>query len=83
MKNTELSAEFCPSLADPVGGSQSCRDWGAGGQFKVCEIACKPGLRFSQQVPPFFTCGAEGFWRPTVDPALPMLYPACSREFHF
>lgn len=69
-------------LADPVGGSQSCRDWGAGGQFKVCEIACKPGLRFSQQVPPFYTCGAEGFWRPTPDPSLQMLYPACSREYY-
>ncbi|XP_022825719.1 sushi, von Willebrand factor type A, EGF and pentraxin domain-containing protein 1 isoform X1 [Spodoptera litura] len=71
-------AEFCPPLPDPLGGYQSCRDWGAGGQFKVCEIACRDGLRFSQPVPPFYTCGAEGFWRPTADPTLPLVYPACS-----
>lgn len=63
---------------DPIGGSQTCKDWGAGGQFKVCEIACNPGLRFSQDVPKFYTCGAEGFWRPTQNPSLPMIYPACS-----
>lgn len=76
-KVTVLS-EFCPPLSDPLGGYQSCRDWGAGGQFKVCEIACRDGLRFSQPVPPFYTCGAEGFWRPTNDPTLPLVYPACS-----
>lgn len=71
-------AEFCPELPDPIGGQQSCKDWGAGGQFKVCEIACNPGLRFSQEIPKFYTCGAEGFWRPTSSPTLPMVYPACS-----
>ncbi|KAK9881868.1 hypothetical protein WA026_018067 [Henosepilachna vigintioctopunctata] len=71
-------SEFCPELPDPVGGIQTCKDWGAGGQFKVCEIACNAGLRFSQDIPKFYTCGAEGFWRPTIDPKLPMSYPACS-----
>nr|CAD7258136.1 unnamed protein product [Timema shepardi] len=75
-------AEFCPELADPIGGTQMCKDWGAGGQFKVCEIACNPGLKFSQPVPKFYTCGAEGFWRPTLSPALPMVYPACSGNQH-
>lgn len=73
-------AEFCPELPDPIGGTQTCKDWGAGGQFKVCEISCNPGLRFSQDVPKFYTCGAEGFWRPTKNPLLPMVYPACSRK---
>lgn len=77
----QLSAEFCPELPDPVGGIQSCKDWGAGGQFKVCEIGCNSGLRFSQEIPLFYTCGAEGFWRPTSNPHLPLVYPACSREF--
>lgn len=71
-------AEFCPTLADPIGGKQQCKDWGSGGQFKVCEISCNPGLRFSQEVPKFYTCGAEGFWRPSIDPAYPTIYPACS-----
>ncbi|XP_055681349.1 sushi, von Willebrand factor type A, EGF and pentraxin domain-containing protein 1 isoform X2 [Lutzomyia longipalpis] len=73
-----LLPEFCPPLADPLGGTQVCKDWGAGGQFKVCEIACHPGLRFSEPIPEFYTCGAEGFWRPTNDPSKPLVYPSCS-----
>uniref|UniRef100_A0A182Y3Y1 Notch n=1 Tax=Anopheles stephensi TaxID=30069 RepID=A0A182Y3Y1_ANOST len=73
-----IVAEFCPALADPLGGSQSCKDWGAGGQFKVCEIACNPGMKFSQIVPRFYTCGSEGFWRPTAHPNVPLVYPSCS-----
>jgi hypothetical protein len=76
-----LSAEFCPELSDPIGGTQMCKDWGSGGQFKVCEIACNAGLRFSQQVPKFYTCGAEGFWRPTSSPNLPLVYPACTGKY--
>lgn len=30
------------------------------------------------QVPDFYTCGAEGFWRPTPDPTFPLVYPACA-----
>ncbi|KAH1029275.1 hypothetical protein HUJ05_002540 [Dendroctonus ponderosae] len=71
-------SEFCPELPDPVGGYQTCKDWGAGGQFKVCEIGCNAGLKFSQEIPKFYTCGAEGFWRPNSDSALPVVYPACS-----
>lgn len=76
-----LLQEFCPPLADPLGGTQTCKDWGAGGQFKVCEIACNPGLKFSESVPEFYTCGAEGFWRPTSDPLKPLVYPSCSRKY--
>lgn len=75
-------SEFCQPLADPIGGSQSCKDWGAGGQFKVCEISCNPGLRFSEPIPEFYTCGAEGFWRPTTNPSQPLVYPSCSSK-HF
>ncbi|XP_073992974.1 sushi, von Willebrand factor type A, EGF and pentraxin domain-containing protein uif isoform X1 [Rhodnius prolixus] len=73
-----ILSEFCPALPDPVGGSQQCKDWGSGGQFKVCEITCNAGLSFSRPVPKFYTCGAEGFWRPTENPQLPLVYPACS-----
>lgn len=74
-----LLAEFCPPLDDPIGGIQTCKDWGVGGQFKVCEIACNAGLRFSEEVPEFYTCGAEGFWRPNYDDNRPLVYPSCSR----
>jgi hypothetical protein len=76
---------FCPPLDPPVGGVQSCEDWGPGGRFKVCRIACNEGLKFSGSVPQFYTCGAEGFWRPNPnaqgrDPAVaPFVYPACSK----
>lgn len=78
-----LLSEFCPPLADPLGGAQVCKDWGAGGQFKVCEIACHPGLRFSEAVPEFYTCGADGFWRPSLNPTQPLIYPSCSSMFQF
>ena len=62
---------------------QSCEDWGPGGRFKVCRISCNDGMRFSQPVPQFYTCGAEGFWRPNdnaaSDPNAPFVYPACSK----
>ena len=37
-------------------------------------------MKFSQPVPKFYTCGAEGFWRPNPnrDPTVPFVYPACS-----
>lgn len=73
---------FCPPLDPPVGGSQSCEDWGPGGRFKVCRISCEDGLKFSQDVPQFYTCGAEGFWRPNPnaeDSQAPFVYPACSK----
>ncbi|MPC33247.1 Pentraxin-4 [Portunus trituberculatus] len=31
-----------------------------------------------KMVPDFYTCGAEGFWRPTEDPTAQMVYPACA-----
>lgn len=76
-------AEFCPPLMDPLGGTQVCKDWGAGAQFKVCQISCQPGLRFSEPVPEFYTCGAEGFWRPTSNPSQQLTYPSCSRMNSF
>lgn len=75
-----FAADFCPELADPIGGTQQCKDWGSGGQFKVCEISCNRGLKFSKDVPTFYTCGAEGFWRPTQNPTLPLVYPACTSK---
>lgn len=75
-----LLQQFCPPLADPLGGTQNCKDWGAGGQFKVCEIKCLPGFAFSVPIPQFYTCGAEGFWRPTIDMEQTLVYPACSRK---
>ncbi|XP_042883171.1 sushi, von Willebrand factor type A, EGF and pentraxin domain-containing protein 1-like isoform X2 [Penaeus japonicus] len=76
--NIYVLEDFCPKLDDPVGGIQRCADWGPGGRFQVCKIECNDGLKFSQEVPDFYTCGAEGFWRPTPDPTYPLVYPACA-----
>lgn len=72
---------FCPPLDPPLRGSQKCEDWGPGSKFQVCRIECDEGMKFSHQtVPEFYTCGVEGFWRPSpnADPTIPFVYPACS-----
>ncbi|KAK7079934.1 Calcium ion binding, partial [Halocaridina rubra] len=76
--NVYVLEKFCPKLDDPVGGVQRCSDWGPGGRFKVCKIECNDGLKFSTQVPDFYTCGAEGFWRPSPEPTHTLVYPACA-----
>ena len=72
--------EFCPPIGHPQGGTQTCEEWGPGNIFKTCSIKCDPGKKFSQPVPQFYTCGAEGFWRPSPNknPAAEFVYPVCS-----
>ena len=76
--------DICPPIDPPKNGAQKCEDWGPGGRFKVCRIECFDGYRFSQEVPEFYTCGAEGFWRPNLltqdgeERDTPLVYPACS-----
>lgn len=67
----------------PVGGQLGCADWGPGGNFKVCTITCDEGLEFSEKIPRFYTCGVEGFWRPTKYPDQPFIFPACASKFIF
>lgn len=78
-----FSAEFCPALPDPDGGSSQCTGWGPGGHFKACEISCTSGLKFSQSVPKFYACGAEGFWHPSQDIERPLQYPSCTGRLSF
>lgn len=47
----------------PQNGEKHCLDWGVNNRFKVCRIQCNENLAFSQPVPQFYTCGAEGIWR--------------------
>ncbi|XP_013781236.1 uncharacterized protein LOC106465521 [Limulus polyphemus] len=71
-------SEFCPVPLPPVGGQRHCSDWGPNGSFKACKISCDEGLEFSQPVADFYTCGAEGFWRPTSDLGTHFIFPACA-----
>ena len=70
--------ERCPLPLPPNGGERICGDWGKGGMNKYCKIFCNPGLAFSQNVPNYYVCGEEGFWRPTEDPLKPLVFPACA-----
>lgn len=76
--------EFCKIPEPPVNGQRECSDWGPSGRFKVCQIKCNVGLYFSEPVPKFYVCGAEGFWRPTTPdqpPETPLVFPACSPKY--
>ena len=62
--NLYVLKEHCVMPLSPVGGEKSCLDYGPGSKFKVCRIQCSEGLQFAQPVPEFYSCGAEGTWRP-------------------
>ncbi|KAG0433549.1 hypothetical protein HPB47_019805, partial [Ixodes persulcatus] len=70
--------EFCPLPTPPLGGQRHCSDWGPGSRFKMCTISCEDGQEFSQPIPEFYVCGAEGFWRPSDSPGEQLTFPACS-----
>ncbi|KAG1655606.1 Fibropellin-1 [Nymphon striatum] len=71
--------KFCPIPEPPLGGELHCEDWGQhSAMYKVCRISCKDSLEFSDKVPDFYICGAEGFWRPSINPGMPITFPACS-----
>lgn len=74
------SGEFCTIPMPPIGGQLGCADWGPGGNFKVCTITCDEGLEFAEKIPRFYTCGVEGFWRPTKNPDKPFIFPACASK---
>ncbi|KAG8179313.1 hypothetical protein JTE90_016418 [Oedothorax gibbosus] len=75
-----IMSEFCTIPMPPIGGQLGCADWGPGGNFKVCTITCDDGLEFSEHIPRFYTCGVEGFWRPTRNPNEPFIFPACATK---
>lgn len=70
--------DFCPVPPPPVNGERQCSDWGPGGRFKACSVACNAGYEFSEVVPDFYICGAEGFWRPTEEAGRTLVFPACA-----
>ncbi|UYV83192.1 clec-78 [Cordylochernes scorpioides] len=70
--------ELCNLPLPPVGGQRHCSDWGPSGRFKVCSISCDRDLAFSQNVPRFYSCGAEGYWLPSSAPGRALVFPACA-----
>lgn len=72
--------EFCPMPLAPINGRANCKTWGPDGRFRTCSIECQDGYEFSQPVSQNYVCGAEGFWRPTVDPDRELVYPACTAK---
>lgn len=74
-----MHSEFCPDLDEPVHGVQACESWGPHLRYKACSIQCKSGYEFSVEPPIFYTCAADGMWRPRPQNAHIFRYPQCSK----
>uniref|UniRef100_A0A7E4V9G4 Protein crumbs n=1 Tax=Panagrellus redivivus TaxID=6233 RepID=A0A7E4V9G4_PANRE len=74
-----VNQEFCPDLADPVHGVQACENWGPGLKYRACSIQCEGGFEFSTPPAVFYTCAADGVWRPRHDNSYSFRYPQCSK----
>ncbi|GMT25305.1 hypothetical protein PFISCL1PPCAC_16602, partial [Pristionchus fissidentatus] len=73
----------CPRLAEPMNGLQNCESWGPQLRYKACSIRCRDGFAFSLPPSSFYTCAADGVWRPTIEgasPHAPFKYPQCTKH---
>ncbi|KAF8374256.1 clec-78, partial [Pristionchus pacificus] len=74
---------LCPRLAEPQNGLQNCESWGPSLRYKACSIRCRDGFAFSVPPSSFYTCAADGVWRPTIEgatPHAPFKYPQCTKH---
>uniref|UniRef100_A0A8L8KFJ7 Sushi, von Willebrand factor type A, EGF and pentraxin domain-containing protein 1 n=1 Tax=Heligmosomoides polygyrus TaxID=6339 RepID=A0A8L8KFJ7_HELPZ len=74
-----VSREHCPPLEDPVNGVQACESWGPQLRYKACSIECRDGYEFSRSPAVFYTCAADGMWRPRYHNQLVFRYPQCTK----
>ncbi|CAB3409320.1 unnamed protein product [Caenorhabditis bovis] len=70
----------CEDLADPVNGLQSCEKWGPQLKYKACSIECRDGFEFPTPPAIFYTCGADGEWRPNKHSMTIFKYPQCTKH---
>lgn len=71
--------DFCPELEDPPHGIQACESWGPQLRYKACSIQCEGGYEFSIEPPIFYSCAADGMWRPRAENSFIFRYPQCSK----
>ncbi|WKY06023.1 hypothetical protein Q1695_006319 [Nippostrongylus brasiliensis] len=72
--------EHCPQLEEPVNGVQACESWGPQLRFKACSIECRDGYEFPILPAIFYTCAADGLWRPRHHNQLTFRYPQCTKS---
>ncbi|VDO90732.1 unnamed protein product [Haemonchus placei] len=75
-----VSREHCPQLEEPVNGVQACESWGPQLRYKACSIECRDGYEFSRPPAIFYTCAADGMWRPRLRNQLIFRYPQCTKS---
>ncbi|ETN78501.1 EGF-like domain protein [Necator americanus] len=75
-----VSREHCPSLEEPVNGVQACESWGPHLRYKACSIECREGHEFSRLPAIFYTCAADGLWRPRNRNQMVFRYPQCTKS---
>ncbi|KAK6045607.1 GCC2 and GCC3, partial [Cooperia oncophora] len=75
-----ISREQCPQLEEPVNGVQACESWGPQLRYKACSIECREGYEFSRPPAVFYTCAADGLWRPRLRNQLIFRYPQCTKD---
>ncbi|VDM57880.1 unnamed protein product [Angiostrongylus costaricensis] len=75
-----VSREHCPSPEDPVNGVQACESWGPNLRYKACSVECNDGYEFSRPPAIFYTCAADGIWRPRQRNQLMFRYPQCTKS---
>jgi hypothetical protein len=77
-----VAREYCPDLVEPDHGIQVCDSWGPELRYKACSVQCEDGFEFSSQPAIFYSCAADGIWRPRLADAaatVPFRYPHCTR----
>ncbi|KAK6026179.1 GCC2 and GCC3, partial [Ostertagia ostertagi] len=75
-----VSREHCPQLEEPLNGVQACESWGPQLRYKACSIECRDGYEFPRPPAVFYTCAADGMWRPRLRNQLIFRYPQCTKS---
>lgn len=74
-----VGKENCVDASDPVNGVQSCESWGPQLKYKACSIECRDGFEFPRPPAVFYTCAADGHWKPNKNPSTMFRYPQCTK----
>ncbi|PAV81132.1 hypothetical protein WR25_22379 isoform C [Diploscapter pachys] len=75
-----VTREHCTDLPHPINGIQACENWGPQLKYKACSIECRDGFEFPRTPAIFYTCGADGEWRPREERNVLFRYPQCTKS---
>uniref|UniRef100_A0A0N4ZHL7 Delta-like protein n=1 Tax=Parastrongyloides trichosuri TaxID=131310 RepID=A0A0N4ZHL7_PARTI len=77
--NIYVSTNYCIQPEDPINGLQACESWGPNNSYKACSITCHDGYEFPLEASSFYSCSAEGLWRPNINKNI-FKYPNCAKS---